>query len=369
MKINRLIFFLVVFICSLLLPLNKVSTQTQVSSTEFKIPATGKGLFDSEDVLQITLKGNLKELMNDRTGVPKDFSFILSNINEDKSVTEIPVVVKTRGHFRRSMGPCTYPPLSIQFAKDGAQGSTIFKEQKKLKLVMPCTGDGYVIKEWLVYKLYNLITPLSFKSRLVSVTLIDSKTNKASAPFYGLLLEEEKQMAKRNNTIAIEKKLRPRQTQLNPFLKMAVFQYMIGNTDWSVEYLQNIKLLTTDTLSAPVAVPYDFDHAGIVYAPYAKPDELLLLISVRERRYRGYCVEDLKVFEDIIAEYNRLKNDIYSVYTGCTLLEQKYIKSTIQYLDEFYKTINNPKAWKKEFAYPCDKSGTGNVILKGLKEE
>jgi predicted metalloendopeptidase len=57
------------------------------------------------------------------------------------------------------------------------------------------------------------------------------------------------------------------------------------------------------------------------------------------------------------------------VYTGCTLLEQKYIKSTTQYLDEFYKTINNPKAWKKEFAYPCDKSGTGNVILKGLKEE
>jgi hypothetical protein len=176
-------------------------------------------------------------------------------------------------------------------------------------------------------------------------------------------------MAKRNNTIAIEKKLIPRQTQLNPFLKMAVFQYMIGNTDWSVEYLQNIKLLTPDTLSAPVAVPYDFDHAGIVYAPYAKPDELLILISVKERRYRGYCVEDLKVFEDIIAEYNRLKTDIYSVYTGCTLLEQKYIKSTTQYLDEFYKTINNPKAWKKEFAYPCDKSGTGNVILRGLKQD
>lgn len=369
MKINKLFFSFLVVNCFLLLRLNKVSTQTQVSSKEFKTPVNGKGLFDSEDVLQISLKGNLKDLMNDRSGVPKDFSFILTNINEDKSVSEIPVVVKTRGHFRRSMGPCTYPPLSIQFAKDGAQASTIFKDQKKLKLVMPCTGDGYVIKEWLVYKLYNLITPLSFKSRLVSVTLIDSKTNKPSAPFYGLLLEEEKQMAKRNNTIAIEKKLRPFQTQLNPFLKMAVFQYMIGNTDWSVEYLQNIKLLTTDTLSAPVAVPYDFDHAGIVNAPYAKPDELLILISVRERRYRGFCIEDLKVFEDVIAEYNRLKNDFYSVYTGCTLLEQKYIKSTIQYLDEFYKTINNPKAWKKEFAYPCDKSGTGNVILKGLKED
>ena len=42
------------------------------------------------------------------------------------------------------------------------------------------------------------------------------------------------------------------------------FEYMIGNTDWSVEYLQNIKLATVDSNSAPITIPYDFDHAGIV---------------------------------------------------------------------------------------------------------
>ena len=99
------------------------------------------------------------------------------------------------------------------------------------------------------------------------------------------------------------------------------------------------------------------------------PAEELQMRSIRERRYRGYCVKNLKVFEDVIARYNRLKSDIYKLYSDCTLLDAKYIKSTIQFLDEFYETINNPKLWQKAFSYPCDKNGTGNVVIKGLKED
>jgi hypothetical protein len=257
----------------------------------------------------------------------------------------------------------------IQFPKDGPQLSSAFREQKKLKLVMPCQGEEYVIREWLVYKLYNLVTPKSFRARLVKVKLEDARNKKSIAPFYGILLEEEKQMAKRNRAVAVEQKLRPEQTQADAFLNMTVFQYLIGNTDWSVQYLHNIKLLMPESQAVPVTVPYDFDHAGIVNAPYAHPAEELRMRSVRERRYRGYCMQDMKAFEPVIAQYNRLKNDIYKTYSDCPLLDAKYIKSTLQYLDEFYATINNPKAWQKEFGYPCDKKGTGNVVIKGLKEE
>ncbi len=98
---------------------------------------------------------------------------------------------------------------------------------------MPCQGEQYIIREWLVYKLYNLITPKSFRARLVKIKLEDEKDKKHPSPFYGMLLEEEQQMAKRNGSVSINKKLRPEQTDNNSFLTMAVFEYLIGNTDWS----------------------------------------------------------------------------------------------------------------------------------------
>ncbi len=175
-------------------------------------------------------------------------------------------------------------------------------------------------------------------------------------------------MAARNGLVAVERKLKPYQVQKDAFLNMAVFEYLIGNTDWSIQYQQNIKLLAEDSMSVPIAVPYDFDHAGIVSAPYALPAEELQMKSVRERRYRGYCQRDLKKFEPFIALFNQLKTEIYRIYTDCKLLDAAYIETTVKYLDEFYATINDPIAWQKEFAYPCDPKGTGNVVVKGLKE-
>jgi hypothetical protein len=128
-------------------------------------------------------------------------------------------------------------------------------------------------------------------------------------------------------------------------------------------------LIQTGPSSLPVTIPYDFDHSGIVNAPYAHPPEELLLKSVSERRYRGYCVTDLKTFEPTIALYSKIKKDIYNLYTNCTYLDTKSLKATIKFLDEFYETINNQKVWQKEFAYPCNKNGTGNIVIKGLKED
>ncbi|HEY2726473.1 MAG TPA: hypothetical protein VGI61_04835, partial [Parafilimonas sp.] len=154
---------------------------------------------------------------------------------------------------------------------------------------------------------------------------------------------------------------------LDDFLKMAMFEYMIGNTDWSVQYLQNIKLIAKDSTQAPSTVPYDFDHAGIVNAPYAQPAEELQMSSVRQRRYRGYCIQNLSVFDSVITLYNRVKPAVYNLYTSCPYLDKQYVRFTLKYLDDFYATINNPVAFKKEFSYPCDKNGTGNIIIKGLK--
>ena len=339
------------------------------TNTSIYKPVSEKDIFESDEILPITIKGDVRDLLNDRGEASKYHSITLSYKNKDSSEVSIPVQMKTRGHFRKLKENCKYPPLLINFPKDVDRLSKEFSGQKKLKLVMPCAGEDYVIREWLVYKIYNLVTPKSFRARLVRIDLNDSKSKKQAAPFYGILIEDEKHMAARNKAVIVEQKLRPEETKQDVFLTMTVFQYLVGNTDWSVQYLQNIKLLKSDSFPQLITVPYDFDHSGIVNAPYAHPAEELLMKSVQERRYRGYCIKDLKVFESSIALYNRLKSDIYNLFINCSLLDVKYIKSVTKYLDEFYTTINDPKSWQKDFAYPCDKNGTGNIVIKGLRED
>ena len=329
--------------------------------------ALPKDLFESNEVLSIKISGNTSELINDRGEKPQYHPLTFSYFTKDTTEISMQVKMKTRGHFRKDKSNCTWPPLLINFTKKDMPLSSLFEGQDKLKLVMPCRGDEYVIREWLLYRLYNLVTPKSFRARLVRVTLEDKKKKQTS--FYGILLEDEEQMARRNKAIIVERaRLNPLNTEPNAFLTMAVFQYMIGNTDWSVQFQQNVKLLAKDSLGIPSTVPYDFDHAGLVNAPYAKPAEELEMNSVTERRYRGYCITDMKIYESVIALFNRLKKDFYSVYSDCSLLSEKNIKTATRYLDDFYSAINNPKALKEAFVYPCDKNGTGNVIIKGLKK-
>ena len=325
-------------------------------------------LFDDNEIMELTLRSDLKTVFKDR-GDESQYHPATIRYKEKGNEINIPIKIKTRGHFRKLSSNCKYPPILLNFSKHTTPQSAVFYGQNKVKLVTPCQDDQYVINEYLVYKLYNLITPKSFKAKLVKVIYQDTVKNKSSDPYYGILLEEEKQMAMRNECLSLKKMgLRPEIILKGDFLKMAVFEYMIGNTDWSVQYLQNIKLITTDSLSIPTTIPYDFDHAGIVRAPYAKPAPELQMSSTLKRRYRGYCIPEMDQFTAVFETFNRLKDDFYAIYDGNPLLSSKYQNQTLKYLDQFYETINDPKKAQKAFSYPCNKSGTGNIVIKGLKK-
>ncbi len=323
-------------------------------------------LFESDEILEFTLRGDLKSAFKDRGDDPQ-YRKATVHYQEDQTTFDIPVKIKARGNFRRTMANCKYPPIFLNFAKSSTPKSSIFRGQDKMKLVTSCRGDQFVINEYLVYKMYNLITPNSFRVRLVKVIYQDTVKNKSSDPSFAFLLEEEEQMANRNlsNSVEIEK-LSPKKTQKEAFLKMAVFQYLIGNTDWSVQYQQNIKLLTVESTSLPITVPYDFDHAGIVRAPYANPAPELKMSSTLQRRYRGYCISDMKEFTAVFETFNLFRDDFYAIYSDNPLLSDNYQKKTLKFLDQFYETINDPKKATEAFSYPCDPSGTGNIIIKGL---
>jgi hypothetical protein len=348
---------------------NKISAQGTDLPASKDLATTAVSLFDRDSILEISLHGQVRELLNDRADNPQYHALWLDYVNEHQSKVTIALEAKTRGHFRKLRENCVYPPILLNFSKSDSLKTTLFSRQSKLKLVMPCQGEQFIIREWLVYKLYNLVTPKSFRARLVKVTLEETKQKKNAAAVYGILLEEEEQMAKRNGAIAVTRKLNPEQTERSTFLTMAVFEYLAGNTDWSVQFLQNIKLIAADSNAVASTVPYDFDHAGLVSPPYALPAEELNLASVRERRYRGYCVQDIHVFDSTLILYNQLKPSFYAIYSNCSYLDDKTKKTILKFLDGFYATINDPVALKKAFMYPCDKNGTGNVVIRGLKEE
>lgn len=325
-------------------------------------------LFENDDLVEITLSGSITELFKDRANDSPYRELSLSYKGTDNIVVTIPIKVKTRGHFRKQKGVCKNPPLLLNFSEEASK-NTLFEKQDKIKLVTPCQGEKFVVREYLAYKVYNLVTPKSFKVRLVKIVFDDPTAKTPTESQFGFFIEEEEQMAKRNSSTSVDGKIvRPEQTDQNDFLSMAMFEYMIGNTDWSVQYLQNIKLISDKSGKLPSPVPYDFDHAGIVGAPYAKPANELQMSSIRERRYRGYCIQEMNQFTLVIEKFNEKKSEFYNLYKDNPLLDDGYIKSTLRFLDDFYKTINDPKRLKFEFQYPCDVNGTGNVVIKGLKK-
>jgi hypothetical protein len=127
---------------------------------------------------------------------------------------------------------------------------------------------------------------------------------------------------------------------------------MIGNTDWSVWALHNVELLKTDSMALPIVVPFDFDWCGMVNAPYAAPAEQLPIESVRTRYYRGYCRPDAEL-QLALDEFRQRKEKIYETCRSVPFLTEKELEKTIKYMDQFFKTIENPKAVDVEFHRTC----------------
>lgn len=323
-------------------------------------------LFDNEDVLELTLEGDLRPLMRDRSSDPAYREMKLHYKNRNSEIITQDLRVRTRGKFRRLN--CANPPLMFNFKKNDVPVSSPFSGYSKMKVVVPCEGEKYVLREYLVYKIYNALTDYSFRVRLVRLAYHDTRRDKVSEPEYAFLIEDEDDMAARNEADLYKKNnLRPEMIEQDAFLRMSVFAYMIGNTDWSIQYRHNMKIIFLEDRKEFIAVPYDFDLAGVVSSPYAVPAAALQLRSVRERVYRGYCLDDLDKLQPIFRQFRLLKPEIYVTLTRNPLLEKAYIDWAIEYFDEFFEVIDNPKKSSTVFSYPCDASGTGNVVISGIR--
>lgn len=219
-----------------------------------------------------------------------------------------------------------------------------------LKLVSSCKlgedYENYLLTEYLVYKMYNLLTEKSFRVRLLQLTYRDSTSKVKEFTRYAFLLEDTKDMAKRNKMREYKQlNVGTEQTNREQMTLVAIFQYMIGNTDWSVPVKHNIRLINDNNDNPallPYPVPYDFDYCGLVNAEYAVPYEELGLDNVRQRLYRGYP-RTMEELNKTLQVFKEKKEKIYSLVTEMKLLGKNKQKDIINYLDGFYDIINKPK--------------------------
>jgi hypothetical protein len=325
-------------------------------------------LFEGDNVLRIEISGNLSMVLDDTSILPGYVPQILRLVDPvADSVRTIPIELKARGNFRRLKADCDHIPLMIKFSNSMDVAGTAFENQKKLKLVLPCRAGSYVIKEWLVYKFYNLINPdYSFKTRLVELTLTDPATGYSEEGLIGFLIENEKSIASRNEMSLIESIVTDDIVDIDTYRRLTLFQYMIANTDWSIPFLHNIKVMRKDSLSAPIPVPYDFDLTGMVDAPYAISPPALELQSVKERMYRGYCLEELDDMLTTINYFNSLRSDITQLIKSTELLDADGVQESISFIDEFYRIINDPIESETALMAPCEPGSKANVVIMGL---
>jgi len=268
----------------------------------------------------------------------------------DSSSIKEDVRINTRGKFR--LENCKMPPILVNFKNNS---SPRLRPLGKLKLVVGCGAtnedEQLIIKEYLAYKMYNMLTEKSFRVRLVKLHYDDSRGKIKPYTQYGFLLEDVDDMAKRNKCKEIQDiAIQTESTDRKQMTLVALFEYMIGNTDWSVPAFHNIKLVQPqkDPDAIPIAVPYDLNHCGFVNAAYAVPPEELGIESVKDRLYRGFP-RSMEELQETIAIFNSKKNDIYDLINNCPWLNKASRKESINYLDGFYKTISNKNSVRHLF--------------------
>ena len=316
------------------------------------LPPVNK-LFNSSDLLKVSIETNTARLYFDKENPEYQKAVFRMRINDSISIVK-KIRIKIRGNTRVQI--CDTPPFKIDFHKTDFKWKW-FNKLHTLKVVNTCgngkTFQNYLLSEYLIYKTYNELTNMSYRVRLLELTLKDSKHVEDDQVHFAFLIESDKILAKRTDTKELESEditiaqlmqifyTDPNKSSLFNTNLLSLFQYMIGNTDWGSCNFHNVKVFEHAGVYSPV--PYDFDYSGMVNADYAVPTNSLLIKSVRERYYLGPCSESNE-FNKALEVLKSKKSEIYSVVEAFPYIRSKEKEKIIKYFDSFFNMIDNPQS-------------------------
>jgi hypothetical protein len=298
-------------------------------------------LFDSDKLLEVTLDLDLKAYLKKNLKIPIDAVLTFHMSNTDSLVRNI--TVNSRGNFRSSN--CNLPPMQIRF-KEKVYAYSDTDRIRKVKLITRCQltsiYDEYVLREYLVYKLFNVLTDTSFRVRLLKLSIVDTQKEKKPLVQYGFFIEPKEIIARRTNSILI-KTAALTQKDIIPSVmdRLAIFNYMVSNYDWSLQGEHNVAVIkpTVPILNTlGIAIPYDFDLTGIVNAEYAVPSEETGLNTIRDRKFMGIC-RSKEVYEADLRKFLNKKEEFYNVINEFPYLNQRAKKDITNFLDKFFNPL------------------------------
>lgn len=311
-------------------------------------------VFASEAPLTLTFRTDMRALLRDRGDEREEHDAVMRYTGPGGRIDSLPAELRTRGIFRRRSSICPFPPLRLDIRPRDARGTT-FAGERRFKLVTHCRSsdlyEQYVLQEYLIYRIYALLTDLSLRTRLARITYEDVTGREDPVTRYSFLIEHEDRLADRHGMRVVEDTAAPI-ARLDPqhTVFMAVFQYFIGNTDWSVRALHNIILLA-DSAGRLYPVPYDFDWSGVIATRYARPDTSLHIRSVEQRLYAGYCGSP-EEFEQVFAKFRENRAAIEALY-NLEPLDRGHRERALRYYETFFRMIEDRRRVQSEMLSRC----------------
>lgn len=318
------------------------------------------GLFASDQPLDITIHAAWKDLVR-RKGDQAAYPATMEIADGTGQTRTLALSVERRGLTRQKV--CAFPPVRLRFADEAAKGS-VFDGEKSIKMVTHC-GKGarweqYYVKEMLAYRIYNAATDRSFRVRPLTVTYVDTRSNDRDGPHFAFLIEDDGAVAKRNGLKKIKlAEIGPARLEPLEINRFALFQYLIGNTDWAVlsgpsrdKCCHNSILVGRDAPAGIYAVPFDFDSSGLVNASYAVPVESLSIRSVTERVYRGFCVHNA-MLEPARREFLDREAEILDLVSNENRLDARNRESALRYVGGFFEILRSPRNFAVEVTGKC----------------
>ncbi len=318
-----------------------------------------KPLFSSDAPIRITVQGPVSSVARNAA---KSTAPQAARLSMAAPAEAHPIRLSARGLSRRTGGICDFPPLRVEFAQPPGPTS-VFAGQKRLKLVTHCKNQGnyqqQLLLEYSAYPILNILTPLSFRARLAIVDYAEP-SGKVSTTRYGFFLEEFDDVGKRNGLPESRVGYQIGIAQLEPQQagRAAMFEYMIGNLDWSLRAgpqgevcCHNAKLLSGPG-GQHIPVIYDFDYSGMVDAPYAIPPKGIKVRTVRQRAYRGYCRHNAQALA-AAADMRAKRNAIEAVFSQVSGLEERTRSKALAYLGTFFAEIATDEAVRTNLLKDC----------------
>jgi len=317
-------------------------------------------LFASNQTLQVEIQAPWRKLVRNKDDTRWPATFLLTQATGD--VLSVSGTVERRGISRQRV--CKFPPIRLRFDKESVKG-TMFEDVGALKMVTHCAAGGrwkdYYVLEMLAYQIYNLVTDYSFRVRPMTVRYRDIDRDKEPDQEFAFVIEDIDQLADRFDLAELDMESTvPSRLDDDVSSRMAVFQFMIGNLDWSSitgpdGCCHNAKLIGHETGEPPfIPIPYDFDSSGIVDAHYAVPPANLGVRSVTDRWFRGYCRHNRTLPEARQAFLDQ-QTEIMALIKNESRLSQRGMKKTIDYLEEFYEVVSNDDEWVDDIVSRCRK--------------